>query len=70
MIIAILEDKKGFKNSFNMPKFRNKIQIPLRPDKMVEPYLITGSPPPFMKKVEFHFVRWIEKDKIAFYRED
>jgi len=71
MIIAILEDNKGFRRSYNLAKFRNKIQIPDR-GKLSDVYFkppIELTRPSIIKSVYFKFYKWLEENKIALYRE-
>ena len=70
MIIAILEDNKGFRASYNLIKFMPDIQIPERGsvsgvyfkdmDKFRESTI---------KSITFHFHRWLDEKKVALYRE-
>ncbi len=69
MITAILEDSKGFRASMNFYEFRQKIYIPIKP-KLTEIYYGENLPSsPTMKKMTFNFYKWLEKNKIALYRE-
>ena len=69
MIIAILEDRKGFKKSVNIPKFKPNIMIPDYPEKTVEPILVDGGVQPTIKALRFRFHKWLEEGEVALYRE-
>ena len=70
MIIAILEDSKGFRASYNFAKFLPRIDIPIHP-KLTAFYCEDSIPnePPTIKKMTFSFYKWLEKNKVALYRE-
>jgi len=67
MITVILEDKKGFKKSFDIPKFRPYIDIPLRPDS-IRPAFI-GVNRLSAGRLRFRFHEWLKKGEVALYRE-
>jgi len=71
MIIAILEDCKGFRASYNLSKLKPKIQVPYR-GKLSDVYFkppVGLTRPSTIKSVDFYFFKWIENGKIALYRE-
>lgn len=69
MIIAILEDSKGFRTSHNLAKFCFRIEIPIHP-KWTEIYCGENIPEsPTMEKMTFDFYKWLEQNKVALYRE-
>lgn len=70
MIIAILEDKKQFRNALTLVKPIPSIKIPIPPSLMYSPLSIyQPSTVPNCPVVEFTFYEWLEKNKIALYRE-
>jgi len=72
MIIAILEDRKGFRKSIDFARFQEKIliQVPKNPIA----YSIAHDPSPeefpAITTIEFYFQKWLEENKVAFYREE
>lgn len=66
MIIAILEDLKGFRLAKEMPKFKPKIIIPIRAAKTIQENLTVKAP---YKQLEFQFYKWLEEKKVALYIE-
>jgi len=70
MIIAILEDNKGFRASYNLAKYMPGIEIPIQPKLGVaDEDDILNNPPPTIKKMTFSFYKWLEENKVALYRE-
>ena len=70
MIIAILEDNKGFRASYDFAIFKSRIEIPIRPKiRVVDTESILKVPSLDIKKATFDFYKWLEKGKIALYRE-
>jgi len=74
MIIAILEDKKRFRSSIAMPDYTPyvRIPIPVISQLLYDPIIhkLEGEIfPPSMEVIEFHFDKWLEKNKVALYKE-
>ncbi len=71
MITAILEDSKGFRISYDFARFMPKIEIPI-PPKLRIAYKddILEEPQPNFKRMTFNFYKWLEKNKVALYREE
>lgn len=70
MIIAILEDKKKFRNALTLFEFLPYIKIPVPASLMYSPLSIyQPSTAPNCQTIEFYFDKWLEKDKVALYTE-
>ena len=68
MIIAILEDRKQFRRSVELSGFRSSIQIPISPSLL---YSDTHIPEKdLLERITFYFYKWLEKNKVALYREN
>lgn len=68
MIIAILEDSKGFRRSMEIARFKPKIIIPIPTKKHIIDYLTSEEP--LFKKLKFNFYKWLEEGKVALYYEE
>jgi len=69
MIIAILEDSKGFRASYDLAIFKPRIEIPIHPKlRVADKDDILKKPMPIIK-MTFAFYEWLEKNKVALYRE-
>lgn len=64
MIIAILEDRKGFRKAVEIPSWRLWIKIPAKPKKQI-PEAESKS----LEIVTFRFSRWLEGKNVALYFE-
>ena len=70
MIIAILEDKKKFRNALTLIEPLPYIKIPVPPSLMYSPLSIyQPTTVPNCPVVEFYFDLWLEENKIALYKE-
>jgi len=70
MIIAILEDKKRFRNVLTLIEPLPYIKIPIPASLMYSPLSIyQPTSVPSCPVVEFHFSKWLEESKVALYKE-
>lgn len=70
MIIAILEDRKKFKKSMELPRFIPYIKIALPLNLPTVVHLGKGEGETSIDYIEFRFHRWIdEESKVALYKE-
>lgn len=69
-MIAILEDRKGFRSSMWIDYDKPRLTIRVHPPLLVVEVGDIGCVEPLVAEtVEFHFERWLEVHKVALYRE-
>jgi hypothetical protein len=74
MIIAILEDRKGFRTSFALANFFPEVYVPVHHVLGTNHVYTTSdeelATAPIFKKLTFRFQQWLDnKRKVAFYKE-
>jgi len=74
MIIAVLEDKKGFMASYSIARFLRRIDVPIPYTKHYNPTAFHCGDndlceQPRYEKITFRFYKWLEENKVALYRE-
>ncbi len=70
MIIAILEDKKKFRNALTLLEPLPCVKIPIPASLMYSPLAIyQPATVPNCQIIKFHFSKWLEENKVALYLE-
>lgn len=70
MITAILEDKKGFRKSMDIPRLMSCIRIAIPPNLPTVVYWGNKDDEITIEILEFYFEKWLVDNEIALYREN